>query len=139
MIDRLIDTLKTGHADIDDDHALLVTPLRDAWYVANRGGDPRAVSKHLETFLYMCEGHFRREEDILAQAGYPDVDDHASFHNLILDKVHETMNCFRAAQTWEQRRQCIEGVIGLMVDDIIKGDMAYVSFLQEQGLAPHRP
>lgn len=139
MIDRLIDTLKTGHADIDEDHALLVTPLRDAWNVARQCGDPTAAEGHLIAFMHLCEGHFRREEVILAQAGYPDLENHASYHGVIMGKVRETMRCFSSSKSWEKRRQCIEGVIGLMIDDMIKGDMTYVSFLQEQGLAPHRP
>lgn len=138
VLDRLIETLKTGHDAIDEDHVLVVTPLREAWTITHNKGDPSMAQACLERFFRLCEGHFHREETILAHAGYPDTDRHASFHREVLRQIRETKTCFATAETWDERIRCLERLAALMIDDLVKGDLTFVSFLQAKGLAEER-
>lgn len=136
---ELIDSLKTGHTDIDGDHAEIIATINTITHMAKGDGDLSQMPALLERFVRICEAHFQNEECILAQAGYPYLGEHSAYHSQMLANADAARLRFGEAQNQENRLKHIEEMIGFLVDDILSSDMTFVSFLQARGLAQGRP
>lgn len=135
---ELVESLKTGHFDIDEDHAEIIANINSISHMAHRGGDLSQMPSMLERFVQICEAHFHKEERILSQANYPHLTEHSAYHRQMLANANAARLRFGAAQSQESRLKHLEDMIGFLVDDILSSDMTFVSFLQARGLARDR-
>lgn len=135
---QFMESLRTGHNDIDDDHADIIETINDVMQMVQDGDTFAQVPAHLDTFVHTCETHFRNEERILADANYPHLAQHTADHDLVLANAHTARRNFGEADNQEDRRKHLESMIGFLLDDILSSDMAFASFLQAKGLAHGR-
>ncbi|HEY9163847.1 MAG TPA: hemerythrin domain-containing protein [Magnetovibrio sp.] len=132
---ELIDSLKTGHVDIDDDHADIIDTINEAMDMAQDREMFTQVPARLDSFVDSCEAHFRKEERILAEANYPLLAEHTAYHDQMLSKARTALQHFCVAHNHDERIQYLEAIIGFLIDDILCSDMTFVSYLKEKGLA----
>jgi len=135
---ELVEALKTGHDDIDGDHERIIDTINTITHTANSGGSWDALLSLLDAFLSACEAHFRKEEGILADAGYPGLIEHTAYHDQMLAKARRAHLRCTQAECPESCRPHIQEMVELMVDDIVRSDMGFASFLQAKGLARPR-
>lgn len=138
MILTLMDSMKTGHDDIDDDHALIIDTLNVTQSTIISGGNTKAAHALVDRFIRICEAHFQREERILSEAGYPDVHDHCAEHLSMLERAHAARQRFLAADDIRERLEHLDDLTNALIEDIVQSDTAFVSFLQARGLVPQR-
>lgn len=80
---------KVGHADIDRQHARLfeaVNQLHDAMQ-KGQGQGRKELGTILEFLRNYTVEHFKTEERLMAETGYPDTVEHAMLHADLTQKV----------------------------------------------------
>jgi len=80
MIIEWDSSLETGVAEIDADHRNLVRLINDLDMMLSQGVDPARFGGVIDTLIDYAENHFRREEEMLENLGYPDVGGHVESH-----------------------------------------------------------
>jgi methyl-accepting chemotaxis protein len=84
--------LATGHAVLDDDHRQLVALVnRLADRVVDHKGEDDYLSL-LDELVAHTRAHFGREEQLMAECGYPDADAHKSQHARLLQDALEYLS-----------------------------------------------
>jgi len=130
-----MDSLLTGHSDIDADHAGIIDTINALETKINANSGAFGMPSLLDAFIQQCEDHFHKEENILKAAAYPQLLEHRQFHQHILGQDRDAQERLEAADTVVERRQYLQLILGFLIDDIMRGDMAFVSYLKIQGLA----
>lgn len=113
-----------GHKQIDDEHRELfdrINHFHDAWCERQ---DRREVSLLLSQLIQYAEQHFRNEEEIMRQAGYAALDEHAQKHEGLVETV------FELAQKLENRafnpsHETLAFLRTWLTDHILREDMQF--------------
>ena len=128
------DSYSVGIEAIDDDHKQLLTLINNlqtaVFYPTGEAFERQALKELVDYTKY----HFKREEDLLQENGYPDYEPHKQEHEAMIAKVREF------CQAYEKDR---EGTIDdltrflktWLIDHINGTDQRYASFLHEKGVS----
>lgn len=119
---------ETGVADIDQDHRRLFA-LADAIYEGVTTRDAAQTAHRVQSFIGACKAHFAWEEDVLARAGFPGLESHRVYHTSLLAKADELRRVCDVEIDLEKAQSCYEEVIAFLIDDVLKGDVAFNSYL----------
>ena len=134
---ELLETFITGHPVIDAEHWKIVESI-NAVSRAVRAGQYERCAALLDDFLTICIDHFRAEEQLLEELGYPGVKDHAAFHSeLVLKAKAVKVLCMDMTEP-DSIQRCFDEMATLLIEDVVKGDLQFVSFLIEKGIVSHR-
>jgi hemerythrin len=79
--------LSTGHADIDDDHRLLIDAMNRVYDALMQGDCAPVLHQTLTTLQGYVEQHFGREEAWMRQIAYPNLAQHMREHDALRDQV----------------------------------------------------
>ncbi|CCG40301.1 bacteriohemerythrin [Magnetospirillum molischianum] len=125
-------SLETGVAEVDADHRNLVRLVNDLDKMLSQGVDSTRFGSVIDTLIDYAENHFRLEEEMLAQLGYPDIADHAESHvgfahqlgamvaGCIIDPGPASIARLRDhLHTW-------------LIDHILREDMRFAPFVRER-------
>ncbi len=135
---KSLKSFHTGHPDIDADHAELAEIIDAIDDAVDGGGEAENCRQLLNAFIDAARGHFQREEQILEVAGFPGLERHCVYHRQLLDQaIAVKAHCDEMLER-NHLRQCFEEMARFFVDDVIRGDMEFVSHLQAVGLARRR-
>lgn len=72
---------------IDQDHRLLVDLVNELHSATSRGAGREVVSSILGRTITSTREHLAREEQIMAQKGFPDLERHKIGHNAFIEKL----------------------------------------------------
>jgi hemerythrin len=89
-------SLETGEPEIDEQHQELFRRI-DRLMAATQDRRARAEVGRLLTFLgdYVVD-HFRAEEQLMAEAGYPEIDHHRGEHQRFVEEYARLYQDYRA-------------------------------------------
>lgn len=130
---------KTGHPEIDSDHANLAKIIDAVFDSMADNGGTEVCKKLLESFIDAAKQHFTREEQILLDIGFPGVKRHCLYHDDLLEQAIQIKRNCDAMLEQNQLRDCFEAMARFFIDDVIRGDMEFVSFMQERGIVRPTP
>lgn len=123
--------METGIPLIDGDHRVLLALVNQIADPENQG-DRTAVEFVLDELVGYAARHVAREEDLLARAGYPDLEEHRRVHRTLLEEVRglqRRMAAFTPVLGGELHR-----FLGHWLTSHILGeDMTYVPYLLFDG------
>lgn len=81
------DDMVIDHGPIDADHRLLVELVNEL-HTATKEGEGRAVVESiLHRVIESTQEHLRNEEHLMAQMGFPDLDNHKIGHKHFMDQL----------------------------------------------------
>ncbi|WP_109120664.1 bacteriohemerythrin [Azospirillum sp. TSO22-1] len=80
--------METGIPVIDGDHRMLLALVNQIADPDNQG-DRTAVEFVLDELVGYAAVHFAREEELLARAGYPDLEEHRRVHRTLLEETRD--------------------------------------------------
>jgi len=121
--------LSVGHNEIDDGHHQLLGITNRISDAAGLG-DIKEASLLFAQYYEESESHFRLEERVLRDAGYPDVDAHFQHHQMLLEQ--ETgLGSVNQNQTTEALIARNNKLVESLMDHVLKGDIEFKSFLLE--------
>ncbi|PHS76833.1 MAG: hypothetical protein COB59_10295 [Rhodospirillaceae bacterium] len=134
---ELLESLLTGHSGIDGEHRQIVDAINKVSKVIEDGEFEKCPDL-LDDFLKICAAHFKSEEKILAKLGYPDLQEHIVFHRELTLKAKAVRVLCMDCHDPQSIRRCFDEMSALLIEDVVKGDMAFVSFLIDKGVAKSR-
>ena len=135
---KWVPTLELGVPEIDDDHKALLGLVQGV-ESAIADSDGAVYLSRLDDMLLAAEQHFLREEAFLERLAYPNLERHRRYHAHLLTQAKAIRQLCEAAVSQSQRDKCATELLGFLIDDIIRGDMEFKSFLQEEGIARYAP
>ncbi|TAN78304.1 MAG: hypothetical protein EPN20_01060 [Magnetospirillum sp.] len=131
-----LEAFTTGHPEVDGDHANLAAIIDAIKDAMDGPGDPDACKKLLESFIDTARQHFIREERILDAIGFPGLERHRLYHGKLLAQATQVKrNCDEMVEP-QQLHDCFDEMARFFIDDVIRGDMEFVSFMQERRIKP---
>lgn len=129
----LPDSMRVGHPEIDDDHETLfafANDIRDAL----RNDDRVQAAKLADGLIDEIIDHFKREEKVLFEVGYPDAETHAQYHSILLSKAEEVRKVlFGLLSAGPQTAVTFDMLISFLVNDPIAADIDFKAFFLKKG------
>ncbi len=119
---------------LDDDHKQLIDLLNKfhTAYQYHTGGE--FEQKALQELVDYTKYHFQREEGLMAEIGYPDLDAHKAQHRAMIAEVEQFMLEYQ-----QKGHEALLGVAdylnGWLIHHINGTDKQYTSFFQKAGKA----
>lgn len=104
-------SLSVGHPLLDSDHRILIDLLTQLFDATETGQAHAVVDSVLGVLAEYTEHHFRREEGLLAEAGYPHLENHRAEHRAFEGRLRELA---------DRRRAKERGVLNEQVADLLK-------------------
>lgn len=123
---------EVGVPEIDSDHQELLAlakQIGEAVFKPNNHGCKDAVAD----FVALINMHFNREEAILQSLGYPDLPAHITYHTKLLDSAAKMKTACDTMRSQHELEECYRHMVAFLIDDIVRGDFAFKSFLQHKG------
>lgn len=125
-------SFELGVKTIDDEHRELFDHVLRLYDAAEQQ-DLLACAGLASDFLAAAQDHFEKEEAFLERIGYPKTGEHKIFHEQLTSQLREmTTVCHSDAEVTDIWR-CYSSVLALLIDDIVRGDSKFKSYLQHNG------
>ncbi|NLY80383.1 MAG: diguanylate cyclase, partial [Lysinibacillus sp.] len=117
-IEQIISTdWKSGHFHIDKQHKMLMEEANQLMIIYHaKDVNPKQYMKQLDYVLELIATHFKDEERIIKELGYPNADEHKKIHDYLLNKAYD------------------------LKESCLKGDMEYstlFSFIVDEVIVKH--
>lgn len=129
-----LESFSIGHGKIDEEHRALIdaTNAIDAELAAGRSGSAKAQCRALRAAL---QKHFKHEEKLLREAGFPRVGDHIRGHTDARDEIDRIVgdcaeNCRVGPTIGCTARLCVA-----ILNHVLIADLDFKSYLQDRGVA----
>lgn len=122
-----------GLSNIDDDHREMLALMKSVGAAASDDNFD-LCSDFMDKLVDTTEAHFQREEALLEEAGYPDVNFHALVHSRLIARANEMKNTFKAINSRQNLEEGCSEMLALFLDEAIAADLHFKSFLQDKGL-----
>ena len=137
LIVNWLDSFLIGHDAIDRDHREIFTVMAEVeTHIGRR--DHLACLERFAHAADLIARHFEAEETLLRDLGYPGLKAHMAYHLEMMARAETVMGlCEQKLADPEDVTPCFEELIRFLIDDIIRGDLVFKSFLVECGeIAP---
>ena len=125
-----------GIDEIDNDHKEILEIV--SAIEAGSSGKEADLSSAVANLIHKIKEHFKKEEKILTRFGYPEIDAHKKYHKQLLHKANELRNICASNEANVSAEFC-ESAITFIVDDFVKDDMNFKSYLEYHGFARRVP
>jgi len=120
--------LKIGHPEIDREHEEIAGLLGE-WRSRLATADRERDALNAAVFRQRLAEHFDNEIAIMAEAGFPGVDNHRKFHSDALARVDAILAEGLDGSGFSH--DTLDTLIKLFLDDLVPEDMQFKSHLQE--------
>ena len=91
------------------------------------------MHKVINSVAKRSERAFSREEAYLLQTKYPGLEEHKIYHKELLTKADTTKRICEGIETEHDLVECFDGMANFLVDDILRGDIKFKSYLEYKG------
>ena len=120
-----------GNKTIDSEHQelfRLINNFHSSWLEKHA---PHDIAKVLNQLIVYAEMHFRHEETIMRDAGYPKLEQHQLIHDGLIESI------FRLQQSYEDKSLHLEMntmkfVKSWLIDHILQQDYLFRDFLSRK-------
>ena len=120
------DNNKLGIPIIDEQHRGIVSTINSLHYFMQTGHGREIIKPTLITVQQYTDIHFRTEEALMTEAGYPAFDEHAKLHRELMDK---TRRLSVDANRHKDPIEVLRFLKGWWLAHISKEDRKYTPFL----------
>ena len=130
---ELLESFLTGHHEIDEDHRNLVETIN----LVSEAIDSKEMDQCkslLDSFVEVAKNHFAREEAILREIKYPGIEKHCEYHDGLLGRANIVKRLCQDMAERGKLKDCFEGMANFFIDDVVKGDVMFVSYLEQVGV-----
>lgn len=117
---------------IDAEHQGLLATMRAMRDAIIRGDLGECSDLSLE-LISGAEKHFRDEERYLEKVRYPGLREHKEYHRGLVAQALLVKQICEGTEQEHDLEACFEAMEQFMIDDIINGDLQFVSFLEYEG------
>ena len=118
------DSLSVGVTVIDDDHKTLID-LLNRYLQALETKKTLVVEEVFRELEHYTHYHFAREEELMAQCGYEQLDDHKHRHEVLCDSLRDYYNDVLWGADAEQEAEIIAFLNSWLTEHIMGEDFQY--------------
>lgn len=126
--------MSVRHPDLDTDHQRLIALFNELAY-SRLSGNRQVIGLVLSDLSEYTQRHFRREEEIMASFGYPDLAAHKRIHAQIEQKVERVRWEFQQGVRDELQDELLVFMTTWLFDHILHTDKDYASVLPDELLS----
>ncbi|MCK4863822.1 MAG: hemerythrin domain-containing protein [Gammaproteobacteria bacterium] len=126
------DFFKIGIDFIDDDHKGLLKIMQEIKSTIKEC-DYKKRTSLLALLLKEAEEHFSREENFLSEVNFPGQEKHKMYHKELLIKADATKRLCEGVESEDDMVKCFDGMFEFLIDDILRGDIKFKSYLEYEG------
>lgn len=128
-----LESFELGIEEVDEDHRGMLALMKKIEGAAdNESYD--LCNELLEELLAFTIAHFKREEQMLEDVGYPNVDLHKHYHEELLARAKSVMSVCQDIKSKDNLKECCYEMFSFLVDDVVTGDLKFKSYLEDKGL-----
>ena len=117
---------------IDEEHKNLLAIMRRIRQ-SILSGDYAECSSLSAELIRLAEQHFAHEERFLDKVGYPGLHGHKTYHQRLIVQALQVKEICESTQHADNLTACFDSMEQFLIDDIIAGDLQFVSFLEYEG------
>ena len=131
------EVFKTCVQSIDDEHRKMI-------YIVNRMRKACLEKSYLEChqiankLVRYSKDHFKHEEDYLESVSFPRLTGHKKYHEKLLQEVDTIRKTCSDLPEEHSIEDCLDQMEQLIIDDILVGDVDFMSFLEFNGYATRK-
>ncbi|AGA92203.1 hemerythrin-like metal-binding domain-containing protein [Thioflavicoccus mobilis 8321] len=118
---------------IDGQHEAIFEMALEATELAQEPSDDGRLIDMFERFGRGLEAHFRYEEAMLAEIGYPELEHHRAQHRAMLSELDFIRRRLagNGADWPHQALVLLNFMLGVTVGHILRGDVSYARYIHE--------
>ena len=124
------DRFSVGNVSLDNDHKRLFQLFNDLSSAMRAGKTKGVIASILDSLIDYTAVHFKREEEMQAAGGFPDLAAHKKLHEKFVATALEVREKFKGAQTNTLAIETLAFVKQWLIDHIQKSDMAYAPYVK---------
>jgi hemerythrin-like metal-binding protein len=129
---RWVPEMSVGHPDLDEDHRRLID-LINQLVTADAANDRSIIESVLDELIQYTDVHFAREENYLADIGFPQLDHHARQHGDMRRKVAAFHASFFNGLPGRLGTDIVEFLCSWLSQHILMEDRSYRLFAESTG------
>lgn len=122
------EAMSVGHPVLDFDHQRLIGIINRLWD-ADSFGNRQIIEFILDDLVNYTEFHFKREEEIIEQCGYPDLERHRRIHQGICRRIEEIRWEYFQGIRDELMNDILTFLTNWLKTHILEEDMGYSGYL----------
>lgn len=119
-----------GVNTLDDDHIVIASLINHIDDAKQFGSDEAAVGSILKVLVDHAHAHFRHEETLLEDHGYPELERHKREHRLLEEQLAELHQGYVRTHDPNISQEIVELLNFWLVEHLLKVDMRYKAFLE---------
>lgn len=123
------DCMETGIPMVDADHKTLVSLINQVHACIGGVDEYGALGSILRVLVDYTDYHFKREETLQEESGYPGFAAHKALHAKLTEQVQEVLRRFEAAPGSVRAQDIQKFLEDWLVDHILRHDMPYTRFV----------
>ncbi|HEX9702815.1 MAG TPA: bacteriohemerythrin [Rhodospirillales bacterium] len=114
---------------LDADHIMIFSLINHIDEAHQSGTDERAIGRILQVLMDRATAHFRREERLMEDHGYPDLEAHVAEHRRIMDELQRLHSAYQANPSAQVSREIVELLAEWLDGHVLKTDMRYRPYM----------
>jgi len=127
------ESLAVGHRTIDEQHRELIDRFRDLLLACKAGKGKDKVAELFGFLDSYVASHFRAEEQLMAEHGYPGLIEHKSQHAWLVGKLADLKGTLQAdGPSFHLVVEANQTLLNWIVEHIRNTDVRFGKFLQER-------
>jgi hemerythrin-like metal-binding protein len=123
---------ETGHARIDEQHQALVARVNQLHEASQRGRGREEVRNTLMFLISYTLEHFKMEEELMDQTGYPQAQRHKELHHGLVVRLSELMQTYVSLGPGALTLSTMDFMAGWLVEHFQGEDCRLAEFLRER-------
>lgn len=124
-----------GNDLIDSEHQELFRLINDFHTQWLQTPKQRAIVRVLNPLIVYAEMHFRHEETIMRDAGFPQLDEHMAVHEAMIDTIFQLQKSYEEGSP-RLEMDTMKFVKSWLLEHILKNDYRFRNFLTRQKSLP---
>jgi hemerythrin len=132
--------LETGHTLIDNQHKQLVRAVNDLQEANVAGKGAEEIERTIDFLLGYTIKHFKDEEALQLEYGYPDYYEHVSYHREFKRQVDQLAQRMKEeGPTRELVNEITQHIGNWLIHHIKSDDLKMASYIQHEDARRHGP
>lgn len=124
------DGYSVGNPMLDSDHRIILNLLNQLHDATETGQSRDVVASVLNVLAEYTEHHFRREELVMAEIGYPGRAEHANAHRDMVERVHAIRRRWQAGERQALGEDTLAFLKKWLTEHILGADKAYQPWIE---------
>lgn len=119
-----------GNAMLDSDHRILINLLNQLHDATETGQSRDVVGSVINVLAEYTEHHFRREEGLMAAAGYPGLAAHQAAHHMLEEKVRAIRDRWNGGDRSVLDEEVLAFLKKWLTEHILGADKSYQPWIE---------